>query len=338
VQCVKLQQSTYSSSKLYAKIGCLEGETSTSTKLQMHVYTNNQCTRHYKDGLSRRTHSTNGYIISGNRFSSKVSFRPPFYNCQSCSSDEVAETFDKDNAYWYDDDYISTYGKQRNTDDQQDYANDQADDYANADDLYNADDDQQRELISNFKIPVSLTASGGRLEAYSEEFWSELKGIRRSLENDEDVGDWNMCQRVFHYGVWCDEACLKKGSFQLNEWSKPEVLLLVVMFIFLATMMVLVFVKNQNAYSKPVIYTDDFETAPKEGVSPVVLGAGFFVVIVVIYLLARSNFVNTTLVFTVVVCILLFIFMLKLTLFESRRRLVLNSGFRTPINNEHPID
>jgi hypothetical protein len=78
--------------------------------------------------------------------------------------DEVAETFDKDNAYWYDDDYISTYGKQRNTDDQQDYANDQADDYANADDLYNADDDQQRELISNFKIPGSLTASGGRLE------------------------------------------------------------------------------------------------------------------------------------------------------------------------------
>jgi UDP-N-acetylmuramyl pentapeptide phosphotransferase/UDP-N-acetylglucosamine-1-phosphate transferase len=110
------------------------------------------------------------------------------------------------------------------------------------------------------------------------------------------------------------------------------------MFIFLASMMVLVFVKNRNAYYKPVIYADDFESAPKEGVSPVVLGAAFFVVIVVIYLLAKSNFVNTTLVFTVVVCILLFIFMLKLTLFESRRRLVLNSGFRTPINIEHPID
>lgn len=49
----------------------------------------------------------------GSIIRTKVSFRPPFYSCNSCSPDEVSETFNKKTGHWYDDDYISEHGNRQ---------------------------------------------------------------------------------------------------------------------------------------------------------------------------------------------------------------------------------
>ena len=102
--------------QLYAKIGCMERETFTSTRLQLHLYTDAQCSEPYDDGLEGRTHSNKGYEIDGEMFSTRVSFRPPFFTCQSCSPDVISETFNKKYGTWYDDDYISEHGQKRGED------------------------------------------------------------------------------------------------------------------------------------------------------------------------------------------------------------------------------
>lgn len=117
-QCVKLQDTTDSYEPLYAKIGCMERETFTSTKLALHLYTDQTCSKPYDDGYSSRRHSAKGYEVRGDLISSQVSFRPPFYSCQACRPDEIAETFNKLAGTWYDDDYISQHGAKRDKEDQ----------------------------------------------------------------------------------------------------------------------------------------------------------------------------------------------------------------------------
>jgi hypothetical protein len=147
---------------LYAKIGCMERETFTSTKLQLHVYTDAQCSVPYDDGKTARYHANRGYLLENTRnepflFPTKVQFRPPFYTCQSCNIDQISETFNKASGTWYDDDYISQNGQKANNknanaaiDDQvQQDGDDQADDYyhddGNVDDTYmSANDDIYR--------------------------------------------------------------------------------------------------------------------------------------------------------------------------------------------------
>ena len=106
-----LQETIHSDVPLYAKIGCVDRETFTSTKLQLHVYTDNQCSQPFDDGQTNRRHASRGYDINGYIFPTRVSFRPPFYTCDSCSPDEISDTFNKANGNWYDDYYISQYGK-----------------------------------------------------------------------------------------------------------------------------------------------------------------------------------------------------------------------------------
>jgi hypothetical protein len=115
---------------LYGKIGCMERETFTSTKLQLHLYTDAQCSTPYQDGESSRRHARNGYDVGGgSTISSQVSFRVPFYSCMSCVPPEVSGTFNKLNGNWYDDEYISTYGmKQGNYGEERDEENDAGDD------------------------------------------------------------------------------------------------------------------------------------------------------------------------------------------------------------------
>lgn len=146
-QCVLLQETAYSSQQLYAKIGCMERETFTSTKLALHLYTDEQCSRPYDDGESSRRHSSNGYEINGYTFSTHVSFRPPFYTCATCQPDEISETFNKRSGSWYDDDYISQHGSKYqdseegggNGDDDAANGNNYGDD--NVDDMYLAAND-----------------------------------------------------------------------------------------------------------------------------------------------------------------------------------------------------
>jgi hypothetical protein len=87
----------------------MERETFTSTKLQLHLYTDQQCSQHYQDGQSARQHANRGYDIGGYNVPSKVTFKPDFYSCLTCSPDEISGTFNKMNENWYDDDRMSSY-------------------------------------------------------------------------------------------------------------------------------------------------------------------------------------------------------------------------------------
>jgi hypothetical protein len=134
---------------LYAKIGCMERETFTSTKLQLHVYTDSQCSVPYDDGQTGRYHASRGYLLENARneqflFPTKVQFRPPFYTCQSCTVDQISETFNKKSGSWYDDDYISQNGQKANNNNSNNNgnANEENDDAANDDQAQQNADDQ----------------------------------------------------------------------------------------------------------------------------------------------------------------------------------------------------
>jgi hypothetical protein len=333
LNCVLLQQTAYSDTKLYAKIGCLERETYTSTKLSVHVYTDKQCSVPYDDGETESTRSKKGYNINGYYFSSKVSFRPPFYSCLTCKPSEISSSFSKRGTYWYDDDAASS-GNQVSK-----YFDDWLDDYflqddayftvqkytnneqvyykEDDDDFYTVDDDGRRNLMGKKK---EIKAEEGALQVFENEFWEEHDQIRKlgnNYNNDDlsSVQNWNMCKKVYKYGVWCDEDCRDLDTFRIDEWSSSDILLLFVMCAFLGSMMMLIFAKRVKAYEKASIYGD--EGLENAGMSPTVLSGIFGFVFVLIIILALLKLVNETLVCAVVTCILLFTYMLKITLFET---------------------
>jgi hypothetical protein len=129
----------------------MERETFTSTKLALHFYTDNTCSTPYDDGYPSRRHSTKGYDIRGNLISSQVSFRPPFYACQTCQPEGISETYNKLAGTWYDDDYISAHGGAREQDEDEDGGgddnasnNNNQDDYYTDDGYLSANDDVYR--------------------------------------------------------------------------------------------------------------------------------------------------------------------------------------------------
>jgi hypothetical protein len=171
-------------------------------------------------------------------------------------------------------------------------------------------------------------------QAYHEEFWKEVEGIRRSLyDNYYDVGDWNMCNQMYKYGVWCNDDCQALDSFRLDEWSKSDIFLLSLMCLFMTSMMALIVAKRLKSKQKARLYGD----AMKLGLSPFAMSVIFCIIMAVIITLAKLKFVNETLVFAVVTCILIFIYMLKLTLFE-RRRPVLLAAPKHDIMWDNPLD
>ena len=124
-----------------------------------------------------------------------------------------------------------------------------------------------------------------------------------------------MCKKVYKYGVWCDEDCRALDTFRIDEWSSSDILLLCVMGAFMGSMMMLIVAKRIKAFEKASLY-GEAEVA-KAGASPTFLSVLFFFVLAVVVALAVLRFVNETLVCAVVTCILLFTYMLKLTLFEA---------------------
>jgi hypothetical protein len=181
LNCILLQETGYAGeSIMYAKIGCMERETFTSTKLAIHIYTDAQCSVPYEDGGTSRRHAAKGYEINGYTFGTRVSFQPPFYSCEDCSPEEISDTFNKKAGTWYDDDYISEYGTKQKTEEedgeeaaddyyQDDYTDDAYlaanDDINNGNDAYGGDDyyvgdDGRRNLVS-FPVPE---AAPGQLE------------------------------------------------------------------------------------------------------------------------------------------------------------------------------
>ncbi|KAL7529311.1 hypothetical protein ACHAXR_002892 [Thalassiosira sp. AJA248-18] len=390
---------------LYAKIGCQHRDTYTSTKLQLLVYTDAQCSKAYGDDDEMKS---DGYDLNGYYLSSKVSFRPPFYSCQSCLPEEVSNTFSKQYSAWYDDDYISKYsqkqsynnGQDEEVDEENDDANNNYDDanaaaqtddgsyyqqnddtynyaanyddannngddaaqnyynddannanynhyvnqddtvvynyQAHDDDFYAMDDDNRRNLreLKKKKAEDGMDASQSltareTMKDYEADFQQEMTLIHRQLE-DADEGDdgynniasWNMCQRVHKYGMWCDSDCQALDTFRVDEWSRSDVFLLVIMCVFMGAMMLLVFAKRVKAYERAAMWGDE-PGAPNPGLPPGAMLMLFAIVFTIIVVLAALKFVNETLVFAVVTCILLFIYMLKLTLFESRKQVFL---------------
>jgi len=92
----------------------------------------------------------------------------------------------------------------------------------------------------------------------------------------------------------------------------------------MGSMMMLVVAKRVKAYEKANIYGD--EMLEGAGISPTALMYSFAAAFLVIILLAVLRFVNETLVCAVVICILLFIYMLKITLFETEEPLMGKKG------------
>lgn len=97
--------------------------------------------------------------------------------------------------------------------------------------------------------------------------------------------------------------------------------------------MLLIVAKRLKAQQKARMYGDE-HTMP--GLPPFAMAIIFLVIMTVILTLAKLKFINETLVFAVVTCILLFIYMLKLTLFESRRPVLLATPRHDMFDN--PLD
>jgi len=148
-----------------------------------------------------------------------------------------------------------------------------------------------------------------------------------------DVGDWNMCQRIYKYGMWCDEECRSLDFFRRDQWSQSDIILLVVMSTFLTAMMLLIVAKRLKAQQKARMYGDD---SSMPGLPPCGMAIIFLLIMGVIVAMAKLKFINETLVFAVVTCILLFIYMLKLTLFEKRRPVLLAAPRHDMFDN--PLD
>jgi len=320
LNCVQLQETTYANEKLYAKIGCLERETYTSTKLKIHVYTDAQCSQPYDDGQSEEKHVRRGYDINGYDFSTKVSFRPPFYSCMTCKPTKISNSFSKQGTYWYDDDAVANGMGRAKYDDF--YMDDAVmDDYFTYDDTYYKIQEYINNQIKNRKYD-------------DDDFYTVNDDSRRmrfrGLENQNDdvydggVSEWNMCQRVYKYGVWCDKECRDIDTFRIDEWSASDLFLLIIMCAFMCAMMLLIFAKRVKAYEKASVYGEELNVSP--GCPPMVLALLFIILLVSVITLANLSFVNETLIFAVVTCIMLFIYMLKLTLFETKTNTLLSSG------------
>ena len=94
------------------------------------------------------------------------------------------------------------------------------------------------------------------------------------------------------------------------------------MCVFMGAMMLLVFAKRVKAYERAAMWGDE-PGAPNPGLPPAAMLMLFGIVFMIVVVLAALKFVNETLVFAVVTCVLLFLYMLKLTLFESRKQVFL---------------
>merc|ERR1712151_555468 len=116
----------------------------------------------------------------------------------------------------------------------------------------------------------------GQLEAYKKEFWNEYYDMQRKrslYENNYDIGKWNVCQRIYKYGVWCDEDCRALDFFRTDQWSASDIFLLSIMCTFVTAMMLLVVAKRLKAQQKAKIYREE---QPIPGLPPLGMALIFF--------------------------------------------------------------
>ena len=163
-----------------------------------------------------------------------------------------------------------------------------------------------------------------------------------------------MCQQVYKYGLYCDEDCQSLDAFRSDRWSGADIILLSIMCTFMAAMVILIIAKHlrtarkqkRDFYSSnPGLEQYDTPVGINEkrrkhggGLPPVAMLSIFWTVILIIVVLASLKFVNETLVFAVVMCVLFFIYMLKLTLFDARRPVLLAAPKHDEYFDSNPLD
>lgn len=183
--------------------------------------------------------------------------------------------------------------------------------------------------LLTISLPLSL------LQKFEKDFWEGVEQHRRSLyDNVYDINDWNMCRQVYKYGLWCDEDCRSLDAFRTDRWSGADIILLSIMVTFLSAMLLLIVAKRLKAAQKAKQYQQDYVSLP--GLPPVAILAIFAAIMTIITVMAKLKFVNETLVFAVLTCLLLFIYMLKLTLFDNRRPVLLKAARHDLFDN--PLD
>jgi uncharacterized membrane protein len=109
----------------------------------------------------------------------------------------------------------------------------------------------------------------------------------------------------------------------------------------MAAMMILIVAKRlRMSHKQRLAYQNKNDTevpsSPMPGLPPLAMFSIFLSIIIIIIVLAEMKFVNETLVFAVVTCVLLFIYMLKLTLFASRKPVLLAAPKHDMFDN--PLD
>eukprot|EP00815_Leptocylindrus_aporus_P002527 CAMPEP_0116071486 /NCGR_PEP_ID=MMETSP0322-20121206/13784_1 /TAXON_ID=163516 /ORGANISM="Leptocylindrus danicus var. apora, Strain B651" /LENGTH=495 /DNA_ID=CAMNT_0003559795 /DNA_START=90 /DNA_END=1574 /DNA_ORIENTATION=- len=327
--CVELDETSNTGNILYGKIGCQEKDSLVSTRLQLYIYTDEQCSVPYGDS------SSGSYSINGYTLSNKVSFRPPFYTCSTCTPPTISSSFSKQSKNWYDDDLINGGGENHIADD---FYDDGYDDNRDGDGAYKEEEEDDGFWANqgtniNYDYFQSYNDDNRRLDEKSrtrEEsnraIVQEGRELRRQLVS-RGVGNWNMCDRLWRYGAYCDEDCQELDTFRVDQWSSSDIFLLIVMCLFMASMMLLVIAKRIKAYERASIYGDEGDI-PYPGLPPVVMFLIFVVIMTVILVLANLKMVNATLLFAVITCIILFMYMLKLTLFENRGPMLLPAAHR----------
>ena len=147
LNCVKLAESENLNYPLYAKIGCQHRDTYTSTRLQLILYEDAQCSQKFENSEDQKV--KDGYYVGDYFMSNKVSFRPPFYSCESCSPDSVSDTFSKSNTVWYDDDHIAEFGTKYGEDNNANANYDDANGYYVKADDYTFDDQYDNQNYAN---------------------------------------------------------------------------------------------------------------------------------------------------------------------------------------------
>jgi len=332
LNCVKLEQTTESGQKLYARIGCLERETFASNRLSLHLYTNNKCSQPFDDGQTNEKHSTIGYNIDGEYFETQVSFHPSFFSCESCKPQSIVDGFSKQESSWFDDDGMA----------KDKYFDDWVDDVVHNDDAYgtvqqytnnevttakedddnfytaNDDDDGLRRLSVR-----KFTPAKGGLEKFEREFWRGQRELSYYVNNTNDdviensVGDWNMCTKMNKYSIWCDQDCQSLGNL-IHEWSSTDLILLGIMCTFLVSTMGFVLSNRSQAYAKAAIYADDYNS-PNFGIPPRAMGYLFLMLLVSIAIFAGLRLVNETLVIALVCCFIVLGYLVKITFFKGNK-------------------
>ena len=153
---------------------------------------------------------------------------------------------------------------------------------------------------------------------------NNIRSLEENVEEDDrqSVEEWNMCTQIMKYGSWCDAECRALDVFAINEWSQADVILLSIISSVMTLFMVIVYKKKAYQYKVARDSTD--VNASYAGVPPVLLSLLFLTIVGGIVYFAFLNLVNETLLIGIIMCVLLFIYTARLTLYDSKKKPLLS--------------